>query len=353
MGQIDVDALLQEVSAELPCGEDLEYDPDYGELERAAQGKPEQIMGDTTVPAEDADWSDVGKRARALLARTKDLRVALYLARAELQTGGMVGFADSLRLVRNLTEQYWDTVHPQLDADDDNDPTLRVNTIMSLCDEDTVLRSLREAPLVNSRSFGRVSYRDIAMANGEIAPVDGAEGSGLDAAGINAAFMECDVEALQATAAAAREAVEHATAIEAQVTGQVGAGDAPNLADLRSAIQPIQRVLMEKLEQRGVGDSAAAANGQESASADATGQPAAGAVPAASAGQIASRDDVVRALDKICQYYERNEPSSPVPLLLRRAKRLVTKSFMDILRDLAPDGVAQAEKIGGTEGGGA
>ncbi len=347
MGQIDVDALLQEVSDELPCGEDLEYDPDYGELERAAQGKPEQTMGDTTVPAEDADWADVGKRARALLARSKDLRVALYLARAELHTSGMVGFADSLRLVRNLSEQYWDTVHPQLDADDDNDPTLRVNTIMSLCDEDTVLRSLRDAPLVNSRSFGRVSYRDIAVANGEIAPVDGAEAAGLDAAGVNAAFMECDVEALQATAAAAREAVEHATAIEEQVTSQVGASNAPNLADLRSAIQPIQRVLMEKLEQRGVGGEAAAANGQDSPGTDAPGQPAAGG---ASTGQIASRDDVVRALDKICQYYERNEPSSPVPLLLRRAKRLVTKSFMDILRDLAPDGVAQAEKIGGTDG---
>lgn len=349
MAQIDVDALLEGVSAELPCGEDLEYDPDFGELERATQGKPEQTMGDTTVPAEDPDWSDVDKRAVALLSRTKDLRVALYLAQAELHTSGLVGFADSLRLVRNLIEQYWDTVHPQLDADDDNDPTLRVNTIMSLCDEDTVLRSLREAPLVTSRAFGKVSYRDIAVANGEIAPVDGAEGGGLDAAGVNAAFMDCDVEALQATAAAAQEAVEQATAIEDQVTSQVGANDAPNLEDFRSAMQPIQRIFMEKLEQRGVG-SGAAANGEDSPSTDASGQPGAGGAPAASAGQIASRDDVVRALDKICQYYERNEPSSPVPLLLRRAKRLVTKSFMDILRDLAPDGVAQAEKIGGTDG---
>jgi type VI secretion system protein ImpA len=64
-------------------------------------------------------------------------------------------------------------------------------------------------------------------------------------------------------------------------------------------------------------------------------------------GEIRSRDDVIRVLDRICEYYERHEPSSPLPMLLRRAKRLATMSFLDILRELAPDGVAQAEALGG------
>ena len=37
-----------------------------------------------------------------------------------------------------------------------------------------------------------------------------------------------------------------------------------------------------------------------------------------------------------------------MPLLLRRAKRLVAKNFMEILHDMVPDGVSQAEQIGGT-----
>ena len=57
----------------------------------------------------------------------------------------------------------------------------------------------------------------------------------------------------------------------------------------------------------------------------------------------------MRALDRICDYYSRNEPSSPVPLLLKRARRLATGSFVDILRDLAPDALAQIEKICGLE----
>ena len=56
---------------------------------------------------------------------------------------------------------------------------------------------------------------------------------------------------------------------------------------------------------------------------------------------------MVRAIDRICDYYSRNEPSSPVPLLLLRARRLATGSFVDIVRDLAPDALAQIEKVCG------
>jgi type VI secretion system protein ImpA len=53
----------------------------------------------------------------------------------------------------------------------------------------------------------------------------------------------------------------------------------------------------------------------------------------------------LRLLDLACQYYRRHEPSSPLPLLVERAQRLAEKNFLDILRDLAPDGVMQAQTI--------
>jgi type VI secretion system protein ImpA len=64
---------------------------------------------------------------------------------------------------------------------------------------------------------------------------------------------------------------------------------------------------------------------------------------------VNSRQDVIRLLDKICAYYQRHEPSSPVPLLLNRARRLVDKNFMEILEDLAPEGLGQARQVGGIE----
>ena len=59
---------------------------------------------------------------------------------------------------------------------------------------------------------------------------------------------------------------------------------------------------------------------------------------------------MIRVLDKICSYYQRAEPSSPIPLLIRRSKRLVSASFMDIVRDIASDGLAQIENLRGKDG---
>ena len=65
-------------------------------------------------------------------------------------------------------------------------------------------------------------------------------------------------------------------------------------------------------------------------------------------GIIASRDDVVRALDRVLDYYRAHEPSSPVPLLVQRAKRLVPLSFLDAMRELAPAGLKELQAVAGT-----
>ncbi len=112
---------------------------------------------------------------------------------------------------------------------------------------------------------------------------------------------------------------------------------APELKPLVLDLTEIKHVLAEQLSARGVGAAAdGAAGGGDAAQGGAR-------------GEIDSREDVVRQLDRLCEYYRRHEPSSPVPMLLRRAKRLVSKDFMEIVRDLTPGGVAEAELLGGIE----
>ena len=64
-------------------------------------------------------------------------------------------------------------------------------------------------------------------------------------------------------------------------------------------------------------------------------------------GEIKSRQDAIRAIDAAVLFFRKYEPSSPVPLLLERARRLVAKDFMEVLKDIAPDGLPQARIIGG------
>ena len=72
--------------------------------------------------------------------------------------------------------------------------------------------------------------------------------------------------------------------------------------------------------------------------------------PAAISGEIANRADVVRMLDKLIKYYHETEPSSPLPMLLERARRLVPKNCFEIMEDLAPDGMSQLMVIKGPDG---
>ncbi|MNN97050.1 hypothetical protein D3C81_2161350 [compost metagenome] len=56
---------------------------------------------------------------------------------------------------------------------------------------------------------------------------------------------------------------------------------------------------------------------------------------------------MLKTLDRILAYYARHEPSSPVPVLLTRAKTLVTADFAAIVRNLIPDGLSQFENLRG------
>jgi type VI secretion system protein ImpA len=329
-----VESLLQVVAGAAPCGSDLEYDPAFLELERLAQGKPEQQMGSAVVPGQEPDWNTIAQRAAALLGRTKDLRIALHLTRAWLNIDGFAGLRDGMAVLRGLTERYWDGVFPRLDPDDADDPTYRVNVLMGLCDSAAIIERVRALPLVISRSFGRFSLRDLAIASGELPPASSA---------IDGAFAESAIADLQATAASLRESLEHLAALETTVGGHVGGVQAPSFSKLSRLLGQADKILAARLEQRGV--RSAIPTGGPPSDAVAAAQPA----PAAPMGTVSSREEVVPLLDRICAYYARHEPSSPVPLLLARCKRLVSATFLDIVRDVAPGAVSQVDILRGKD----
>jgi len=51
----------------------------------------------------------------------------------------------------------------------------------------------------------------------------------------------------------------------------------------------------------------------------------------------------------VAAFFRQTEPSSPIPLFLERAKRLVSKDFLEVLADIAPEAVAQARAAGGLD----
>ena len=349
MSIVDIDALMQEADPASPSGPNLEYDPEFLELEQAILGKPEVQYGDTVTPAVPPEWKVVRRLSADLLARSRDLRLAVSLLRSAMALHGMAGCADGLRLIEQLLEQRWDSVHPQLDPDDGDDPMLRINSLAVLADAGTFLRELKEAPLIVLPGLGPLSIRALEIASGELAPPEGE--ARLEFSSIQAALSDTELEREQALAAALKQAYDSAVNIEVILVRQVGSSQALNLDALTRNLKRARDFVAEHLAER---------TGSDVAAPDQQGAPAGGGAPAAAggtlrapaaiSGEIASRADVIRMLDKICRYYAQNEPASPVPLLLERAKRLVPKNFFEVLEDLAPDGMSQLLMVSGPRG---
>ena len=334
-----MDALLTSRGEDAPSGENLEYEPVFAELELAAQPGEEKQVGDEIVQGEPPEYGVVIEKALAVLEQSHDLRAAVHLATAQLHVNGFPGFATVTTYIRGCLEQFWDSCHPQLDDEDDDDPTMRVNAVLGLADDKMMIRPVRMAPLTRSSSFGMVSLRDIEVAKGETAPSEDAARV-LDDASIAAAFQDTDSEVLQGIFEGAKTALEDIKGIDAAFNDQIP-GQGPDLT-------PLMRVL-----QRAVNKLADATGGDAQAEPDQdTGEegaatPVATSGAAAIPGAINSPQDVEAALDRIMAYYASKEPSSPVPTLLARAKRLVGADFVTIMKDLAPDGMQQLRTVGG------
>ncbi len=347
MSLINLEELLRPVSEAAPSGPNLEYSPEFMGLERAAQGKPEQRMGNAIVPGEPPDYRLVLEQSVALLAQTKDLRVAVHAVHALLHRGGVEGVHDGLALVRGLVEGFWPTLHPELDHDEDDDPTMRITALAAL-GTPSLLAALRALPLVKSAALGAASLKDIkeatAQASAAAAPPASGKSTGTSAATLEAIFQAADPVALRATFTWLKQALNHLQAIDA-VFERESDSRGPDLGALTQLIKEAVAALQPRVGPEET--PALAAEPQEGAKTVDEQAPAAPVARSAAPGEITSRDDVLRTLDKLCAYYARFEPSSPLPLLLLRCKRLVPMSFMDILRELAPDGINQVEVIAG------
>lgn len=335
MSSVTIEDLLRDVSADAPCGTNLEYDADYLELLRVAQGTPERQMGSTIIPAEEPNWREVRDRCGQLFCRTKDLTIAVKLCESLIRLEGIAGLRDGLRVIAGLLDQRWGQVFPLLDPEDGNDPTARLTIIGALADAEHFVPLVRAVPLTDSLA-GKYGLREIGWSKGQGAPPAGVEAPKPDI--IAAAFRDTPPDKLLSIAQAADEATGYLKSCDDRLTTLLGVGRGVNLEPLMRALREVAMEVRSHLPGQNAGSNA---------TSDGKGAALSGGGGRSGSGDIQTPDDVRAAIDRICTYYERYEPSSPLPLLLRRAQRLVGKSFLEIMKDLSPDGVGQVRNLAG------
>ena len=352
----EIDLLQSPVEGPLPCGEDLEYDPDFMALQQATTGKREQQFGATIIPAEPPDWARVERIARQLCERTRDLRVLVPLTLAWTETRGLPGYVDGLRLVDAVLQKFWDDVHPRVVDDGFEDPLPRMNALAALAEAEGLGRSVRDARLLDDGGSS-VSLRQVE------ALLDSSKTDQIDYPGGIGRLREAARRAQEKAAApvvALRGALALLQRIRETSERALGQSWAPDFSRLERSLRTVVQLLPEQAEPdpvegiRPEGGAHAEGVAQQSAASSAQGTAAAAANGNAglrAAGikeiEISSRDDVQVLLEKACQYMERTEPSHPAPMLIRRAQRLLDLNFFQIIEELVPEGLQKIESLAG------
>lgn len=342
-GQLE--ALLEPISAEQPCGESLDGQAPLTTLDSlrlfgllkspdAPLDKDEIEYQTRKLP----DWGEVRALALEGLNKSKDLRLLAYLGTAALRTDGLAAFFETLSVASHWLDTSWKEVYPIVD----DDAVERRNALNCLADKMAVLDRLRRSVVVESRQHGRFSLRDIDIAKGNLQP--GPSEGRPEIAQIDAAFAEMPIETLAALHKGAEAALAAVNRIDAKMRDEGGSEVAPTFEPLSALLARLQLLLQGHLVAR-TGHAGTDADGS------ATQATAEGAGGVSAPGVIRTREDALRALDAVADFFRRSEPSSPVPLLVDRAKRLVSKSFLEVLADMAPDALGGVRAVGGLKDG--
>jgi len=259
----DAQALLEPVSAEQPCGQNLDEAPilpggvtpvlaEFDALRLFGQARspeappdPEDRERENAKVKPPIEWDRLRDGALEALHKTKDLRLLAYLGTALLRTDGLPAFARTLTTASQWIETYWAQVYPLVDED----AMARRNALNCFADPMAVVDRVWRLPLVTSRQHGRFSLRDFDIATGQV-PASGTEPR-PDERAMQEAFRELSLEALTALEQSVTAATAALNSIDERMRGEGGPEVAPDFTPLLTQFAKLNRICRDQLAQRG------------------------------------------------------------------------------------------------------
>ena len=347
------DTITQPLDDPMPCGPALDNDDGLyalvTELEANLYGQPERQTGSGIIAAKEPNFRQAGQLCQQLLAKTKDIRIIIDLIHAQiglhLQSPvlALQALTQGLVCLQRCLQAYWQDLHPQLvDEDGDADPGFRLNAFNQLAG-DGLVQQLMQIRVVSSRVMGQFTFSQYFSAKQQ---QDETLLTQIHAAVAQSLTDTTGLDAFHALRNQVAQAQDSLAAIEQHVQAEIA--DALTELDLKPLFKVLQQIdhwLAQQAQANALNSDADAASPeitQEDAQVSES-HPSALGVGSA----IRSREDVVRQLDAICNYYRRVEPSSPVPLLLQRAKKLASMDFWAVINNISPDTLKQIEQLAG------
>ena len=326
---IDIDSLVAPVSDDAPSGPDLSYESERQQIEIAFE---RSVSDDNAAEEDTSAWRDTIGLILDQGKLTRDMWLPVYLMRAAAQSGNFEMLADGAEWLARLLEERWDDVHPQLDEYGFIGRKTPCESLTRIAD---FLAPFGRMALIEHQRLGRYSANDFERFHKEGASADN---YGMFRALLDASSEE-DLRAVHDRIEAIEGAIRRVDAVmTANAEGDTATNFAPTyelLGRVRKAVASFVPGMEAVAETHDAGDVGGSPVSYASS----------GPAGPGFSGGINSRDDVIRALDAIVDYYARQEPASPVPFALRRARQWISLDFMAVLEDIAPGSLDEAGRV--------
>ncbi|MFP6562327.1 ImpA family type VI secretion system protein [Paraburkholderia sp. B3] len=335
------------ISGESPCGSDLEYDPEFVVLSASVAAKAAAQYGDFVGTPEPVNWSDVDRDCRRLMMRSKDVRLAVLFIRGRTRLAAATGFAEGLGLLAGWLAAFPDLVHPQLGVDEDRAVALeiRMNALQSLADTDGLISDLREIALTRSTAT-RLQLRDVERAFAHPRPSDT-----LTPESVTRQLEELRMQRPEVLSGF-DDALDSLTAIEDWCHEHLSVY-APDLTALKRLLRhiavpassrPVQDASDEERDEQEVIHESAELVEPPTTSDESEASTLSEPVPPRAAGKASDRHSALNLIREARQWFELHEPSSPIPVLLKRAEQFVGKRYADVVTAIPAELLAQWER---------
>src|SRR2546425_1963044 len=116
---LDLEALLKPIAGDKPAGESVRYAGVYDAIQEARRADDDLPMGDWQREVKSADWRAVINLATDVISgKSKDLQIGAWLVEALTKRHGFVGLRDGLNLLREMHEQFWEGLYPEIEDGD-------------------------------------------------------------------------------------------------------------------------------------------------------------------------------------------------------------------------------------------
>jgi type VI secretion system protein ImpA len=312
---LDCDSLIAPIPGDDPAGKPL---LDSVRL-RLDEDRKEPDPLDPSTADRKANWPGIISLAKTTLSDgSKDLLVVVRLVEALIRKNEFVGLRDGIKLLRLFAENCWDRMYPLVE---DNDLEVRAGPFKWLNDSTRGAKfpsGIQSIPIVRGRGE-TFSYFDCTGDARKIEFEEIFPAVKPDDLKLNWEDLQETLKELEALSSLLDEKLtkEHAP--------DLLSADNPN--NIGSAIRNCITVFEDLARRKGV-----SLRPEPEAEADESGESEGGAGgPGIGVGK-SNREALYRQLEQIADSLQRLEPHSPIPYLVKRAVRLGSLPFPDLMR---------------------